>query len=351
MLTLLFCILLIIHGLIHVIGFLKGANRPSKERIIWLVTGVLWIGGGVLVIVKASGWAIVILVSVIISQSLILRRWHDAKYGTCLNVIIFFPLVIHFSNRFYSKNINAEIDQLVAQASMSAPYVLSNQSIKNLPISVQKWLRHSGAVGKTIPRVVRLTQKGWMRTSPGGEWMETNAKQYFNTVAPSFIWNANVRWKQGVYLTGVDRLRNGQGQMTVRIFSLYPMINEQNNKINQGSILRFLAEMVWFPSVAVSPYIHWRSINDSTAEGTITDQGVQASGIFYFDKQGKFLCFKARRYMGGGRNSSLETWYIPAHKWRIINGIMIPTEGDVIWKLPGGDFNYFRWEIQSIFYQ
>jgi hypothetical protein len=31
-----------------------------------------------------------------------------------------------------------------------------------------------------------------------------------------------------------------------------------------------------------------------------------------------------------------------------MDGILIPVEGSVIWKLASGDFDYYRWEITQL---
>jgi hypothetical protein len=56
----------------------------------------------------------------------------------------------------------------------------------------------------------------------------------------------------------------------------------------------------------------------------------------------------ADRYMGGGSDATLERWVVPARAWRTIDGTTIPVEGNVVWKLDGGDFDYYRWEILDL---
>jgi hypothetical protein len=48
---------------------------------------------------------------------------------------------------------------------------------------------------------------------------------------------------------------------------------------------------------------------------------------------------------GGAR---LEKWVIPATEWRTVRGIEMPVRGNAVWKLAGGDFDYYRWEILDV---
>jgi hypothetical protein len=37
-------------------------------------------------------------------------------------------------------------------------------------------------------------------------------------------------------------------------------------------------------------------------------------------------------------------------EWRTIRGVQIPTRGDVRWRLPAGEFSYYRWQIVDVEY-
>jgi hypothetical protein len=56
----------------------------------------------------------------------------------------------------------------------------------------------------------------------------------------------------------------------------------------------------------------------------------------------------AQRWMGGGEKATLERWVVPATEWREMDGVAIPVKGEVVWRLKGGDFSYFRWEVTAL---
>ena len=68
------------------------------------------------------------------------------------------------------------------------------------------------------------------------------------------------------------------------------------------------------------------------------------------DEQGRALAIRAERYLGGGADAKLTPWTVPCSEWRVIHGVQVPTRGGVVWKLPSGDFDYYRWEILDIEY-
>jgi hypothetical protein len=124
----------------------------------------------------------------------------------------------------------------------------------------------------------------------------------------------------------------------------------RGSKIDQGTLLRYLGESVWFPSAALASYIRWEPIDDSSATATISYAGVSASGVFTFDDQGRFLRMTARRYKDGAESASPETWEVRASAWGSMSGVSLPVEGAVTWKLRTGDFECYRWKIAAIHY-
>lgn len=91
-------ILLVLHGIIHLLGFVKAFNvLPVKQfsehiskfnGIMWLLAFLLFIASALFVLLKISGWQVVVITAVALSQILVFRFWKDAKFGTIANVII-----------------------------------------------------------------------------------------------------------------------------------------------------------------------------------------------------------------------------------------------------------------------
>jgi hypothetical protein len=113
-------------------------------------------------------------------------------------------------------------------------------------------------------------------------------------------------------------------------------------------MLRYLGEIVWFPSAALSDYISWEAVDERSARATMRYAGVTAAAVFAFDESGRFVSLTADRYMSADGGARLEKWVIPATDWRTVRGIEIPVRGNAVWKLASGDFDYYRWEILDV---
>lgn len=85
--------------------------------------------------------------------------------------------------------------------------------------------------------------------------------------------------------------------MLIKLLSLITVADSKEEKIDQGTLLRYLAEMVWFPTAAVNDYIQWEELDSSSARATMNYGGIIASGIFNFNSQGEVINFVAEKYM------------------------------------------------------
>lgn len=99
-----FSFVIVIHGLIHLLGFVKAYDLASVEQlteeiskiigIFWLLVSVLFLATVFLYFTQNDVWWIVGSVAVIISQILIILSWSDAKYGTIANIIVIISIIV-----------------------------------------------------------------------------------------------------------------------------------------------------------------------------------------------------------------------------------------------------------------
>lgn len=354
-----FGIIVLIHGLIHLKGFFNAFfSAISDQRILsiskpigllWFISFALFMASG-FQFFTCKHWYFTAFTAIFLSQILIIMSWHEAKFGTLINVVILIVGLSAYGHIKFQKMLSKETTALLSDLNKSK-IIISEKDLKSLPEIAKTWLIQSGVVGKKRISNVHLTQTGELRTKPNGKWMPFKAKQYNNCTEPSFIWSTNVKAIPLISIIGRDKLIDGKGEMQIKLASLISLVNEKNNnKINQGAMLRYLAEICWFPSAAISKYISWESINETSAKATFRHKDQSVSGVFSFSENGDFVSFTANRYYGGGTNATLEKWHIEALSYKEFNGIKIPNKSKVTWKLPEGDFHWLNLEITDIDY-
>lgn len=110
-----------------------------------------------------------------------------------------------------------------------------------------------------------------------------------------------------------------------------------------------MAEIVWFPSAALSSYISWEYIDESSAKATISINNITTSGTFFFNKNGEFKKFSTFRYKDL-HDVEPKEWSVETVESNIINGIKIPVVLNVTWKLDDKDFTWLQLKIKNVYY-
>jgi hypothetical protein len=354
-------VVLVGHGLLNLLGFVKQwglASLPQLRGDTLLAlrgVGVLWalaclalLGAAVMVALDRERWWIPAAAGIVLSQLLIVNAWSDARAGTIVNLLLVLPVVVAAAQARFHRGTDDAVLRLLASVPAGTPAPVTAAELQPLPPPVRRWLETSGVVGRDRARVVRLEQRGWLRTAPDQAWMPARARQHFTVDEPGFVWSVDVVMKRLLPVVGRDTYQSGHGRMLIKAGGLVTVADASGPKVDQGTLLRYLGEIVWFPSAALAPYIRWEAVDASSARATMTHAGVSASALFTFDGDGRMVRMTAQRYLGAGADARLQRWEAPARAWRRMDGILIPVEGSVIWKLASGDFDYYRWEITQL---
>ena len=254
------------------------------------------------------------------------------------------------ANFFFNKKVAREITELYDTVSLKGLEIIEEQSLGGLPAPVKRWLEYSGVIGKERTMTVHLKQSATMRLKEDQAWITNAADEYFRVDEPGFIWKAYIRVPPFLHIVGRDSYSGGEGRMLIKLLSLISVVDAEGPEIDQGALLRFLGEAVWFPSAALCDYIVWEDIDDDSARAIMSYGKVSASGVFTFNAHGEVVNFTADRYYEQGGTYTLEPWSIDLYEYRSFEGIKIPTRGEVTWKLETGDFTWFRFEITDVEY-
>jgi hypothetical protein len=265
-------------------------------------------------------------------------------------VIVILAGIVFFANKAFNNHVDKEINELFKNVSVEEKKVITQTDLEELPTSVKDWMRFAGVIGKERIDTVRLKQNAEMKLEKDKKWMPVEAEQYFTANPPGFIWKARIKAAPFFHIVGRDKYTDGKGNMQIKILSLFTIANSSGKEMNQGTLLRYLAETVWFPTAALSDFIKWEEIDVNTAKATMSFGNTIASGTFSFSKEGYVENFTAERYKETAGEYSLETWSVNMSEYKNLDGFMIPTKGEVTWKLDDGDFTWYSFEITDMEY-
>jgi len=249
----------------------------------------------------------------------------------------------------FSRSIDRDVVRIVAAAPQQ-PATVTAERLAGLPAVVQRYLAWSGVVaGQAIPSVVRLTQVGRIRSGRTAAWMAFEAEETYSTAPPAFVWRAWLPRRSLPLVIGRDLYTGATAGILMKALGLFAVADEGGEALRAAGLMRYLSEMIWFPAAFLGDNVSWRGIDEQSAEVTISDRGMTATAVLFFDGEGRLTNFRAERYNTGTR--SVETWETPITGYGAFAGLTVPVTGVGVWKVADGDFTYIELEVTGVTYE
>ena len=239
--------------------------------------------------------------------------------------------------------------ELFAKARTQDTAPIAKADLEGLPEPLRRYLTQTGVIGRPRIGTVRLKQEGFFRTRPDQNWMPMQAVQYYSVDPPAFLWHGKIKMLSFLAVQGRDHFAAGTGHMLIKL-APFTLGDARGPEMDQGALLRYFNEMMWFPTAFLSESIRWEEIDANSVRGTIQIGGTGASAVLHVTESGQFANFVADRYMSTGDTFSLESWSTPADDYAELNGLRLPVSGEGIWHLDAGDFSYIRLRITELEY-
>ena len=229
---------------------------------------------------------------------------------------------------------------------------VSEELVAQLPAPVQRSLRRSGVVGSLLPERTVVHQSGRIRSSETSKWLRFKSRETYEIARPGFEWRASL--KVGPITVGLatDSFRHGEGRMHVKLLGMINVVDAAGPAVDQGSLLRWLNETMWFPAVWVTDLISWESVDNHSAIGSVRVDDLTVQAEFRFDDDGRFVDFHADRHrdLGDGR-FEITPWSTPIRTHARLGGLLLPESGGGVWHLADGDFEYIQIQATSVSYE
>src|SRR5688572_3297103 len=149
-----------LHGLLHVIGLQWG----KAVGAVWGIASLVLLGAAAMLLLRNDHWWMVAAAGLLLSQILIVTHWKQARAGTVLNLVLAIPIVVAAGQARFHRHSQLAVQRLVARVPATAPAVVTAEELEPLPAPVRRWLQSSGVVGRERAQVVRLHQRGELRT-------------------------------------------------------------------------------------------------------------------------------------------------------------------------------------------
>ncbi|MBE7543020.1 MAG: hypothetical protein M9913_03200 [Bryobacteraceae bacterium] len=215
------------------------------------------------------------------------------------------------------------------------------------PAVVQRYLEMAAPATRAAVRRARLQHEGEFLLGPG-RWKPFSSTQLVSTNPPGFDWDARMPLAPGLPVFVRDGYQRGEGEMRAAVFGLFIVARvEGGAAMAEGQLLRYLAETPWYPT-ALRPGggVEWEALTDSSARARLKDGPVTAVLDFEFGPDGLISgAFAAARGREVDGRIVMTPWAGRFRRYEKRDGMLIPVEGEVEWRLPEGPQVYWKGRV------
>jgi hypothetical protein len=356
-------ILIIIHGLIHLLGFVKAFQLADVSQltqpisrsagVLWLIAAVLFVISFLLVVLSTQSWWVVAGTAVLLSQVLIVLSWTDAKFGSIANLMIMVPVAIafldalpsSFHNR-YEAEVKAKLGPIVDAS------VVSTEETRHLPAPVQKYLEYAGVIGKPKVHNFRAVFRGSMKRSLESDWIDIKSYQYnfFGDNARLFYIESSLF---GIPFDGLHAYIGDNATMQIKVASVFMVADAKGEKMTHGETVTMFNDMCMMaPATLIDRAIQWEPIDTLKVKATFTNRGNTITALLTFNDKGQLIDFISndRYYSTDGKTYTSYPWSTPVREYRSFGGRNVPAYAEAIWHTPEGEYSYARFNLEEIEY-
>jgi hypothetical protein len=295
-----FAVIILIHGLIHFMGFAKAFGYGNITQLtkeiskpagsLWFVTAILFAVAIILLLLKKESWPMVVIAAAIISQILIITVWKDAKFGTAANVLALFVAISSRASYHFEMQFKEDVKKHITQTNTPKNNILTEADIISLPAPVQKYIRYAGAVNKSKVKSMKIVFTGEMRDKRK-DFFKFNSVQYnfFDNPARLFFMKAKMF---GTTVHGYHCYQNATATMQVKLLGLFNVVNVKGNEMNKAETVTMFNDMCLLaPATLIVNRIEWTAIDSLSAAATFTNGKNRITATLYFNEKGQLINF------------------------------------------------------------
>jgi hypothetical protein len=362
--TVVFAIVLVVHGLIHLLGFAKAfglAELPQLTQPISPLLGVLWLIAGLGFLVAAGSlflwprwwWAIGVC-AIVLSMVAIVPSWTDAKFGTLANVVALVGVVLGFlaeGPTSLRAAYERDVDRALVHVAPAEP--IADADLAHLPAPVQRYLRTTGVVGQPRVHNFRARMHGRIRNGPEARWIALAAEQHnvIDEAARLFYLTGSTFM---IPMHGYHRYVGPSATMRVKAAALVPVVDVSGNEMNQGETVTMFNDMcVMAPATLIDPAIVWEPVDARTVRASFANAGHTIRADLSFNEAGELTNFWSDdRYQTSpdGKTVKQVRWSTPLGRYRAFGPVRLASGGEGRWHEPGQEYAYIELTLDEVQY-
>lgn len=352
--------LLALHGIAHLVGFRTTFwPTPAASRragllghrffgLLWLSLALSYVLGAGLWLLQVPAWAPLTLTVTAISAGLCIACWPEARIGLFIDVLLF--AAIPAASRSGGAHLASSFERELAGAQLpahSASTLVTADSLRALPPTVQRYLTFMSVVGKPRDWSLRARFVARFRREPG-PWLRCEALQYDSRLGISRVFYMQLALGNALPVTVRDTYLHGHGHMQAKVFDLLPVAEGTGYELDVGELVTYLNDAVLMaPSLLLGPETTWHEATSNAFDVSLRDGALHVSARVWIDDRGAPLDFSTTdRFFDAPDGKRRRTeWRTPVSGWQSAHGRMLPLRAQAVWQLPTGPFVYADFSV------
>jgi hypothetical protein len=331
--------IVIIHGLIHLLGFVaywplgEIAELPYKTTLLngrfnvgqtgmrlfgllWLMAAVGLVGSAAGLVAEQSWWLPLMFAAVLVSLVVTVLDWSNAFRGALLSLVMLVPLLLIVGLRIQPRPFSAYPQPTQPLSTTALP--------TDLPAPVARY--YQTIMGDEVPVVETavITGRGTLRfmgiTFPARLRFTHDAGQGYRHYIEATIFGLPILKVNERYLDGQARM-----QLPVGVI-------ENEPKVDMAANLGLWGESIWLPSIYLTDSrVRWEAIDETTARLIVPFAADEDTFTVYFDPEtGLIASMEAMRYKEA-TSTEKTLWQLNVLAWDKYHSLLIPSRSTVTW--------------------
>lgn len=358
--------LLVVHGLIHLFGFVEAfgvADVPQLTEpisrpfgLVWLLAAAASLTAAVTLFAARRRWWMFGLGAVLISQTAVLSAWGDARWGTAANLLLLLAVGYGFASRgplSLRAQFERDLQRVWPTRPAAAALLVVEADLALLPDPVRRYLRRAGVVGRPPVTDFHATWTGRMRSAPDSAWMTFSAEQLDLVDTPQRFFLMDARMK-GLPVDVLHVFDENGARMRVRVLSVHSMVDAKGPVLTHAETVTLFNDLCCLaPGALLSPGITCEAIDSRTATARFTLGVNSVTAELHFDDSGDLVDFVADgrgATSPDGRTITPLRWSTPLHAYAQVGPARVATKAEVKWHPASGAWTYGEFELTSLAY-
>lgn len=245
----------------------------------------------------------------------------------------------------------SEINETITDININNSEYYRESDFSSLPEPIQKYFKDCGYIGKEKIDNIKIDYcNSFIKMSPEKRWLKIKYYQVNFTQNPTRLAYISSKIIGIFSFEGRDKYQDGKGNMLIRLLKLFTVADAKGKEMDESALVTLFSEVLFMPSFATKEQIMWKSIDENSAEATLTDKGNEVTGIFYFNDKHEFVRFTTQDRFYSLKDGSYKKtkWSVELSNYKDFKGIRFPENAKAIWHMDDKDYEYFKSQIKDV---